>query len=240
MTFKTYLNEYTKRKISDLIANRAIPLSSPMMDRLGYSFQTKAWHLTNHRHLEELVKNQNSKKQLSTFTKGGKELVRLPSQPDVLVELEGIAVLEGKKDLWTIVDTQGRRWIDHRARVKGNKLTFFIDGILTKLLGVDVNGKKPGEVLDIIENLSNKEKSIFYKDYINAIERYIDGGGYKDLADYIEKSAPMDYNEVVLNQYKILNVKVIDFESPNVLATISKLGLNYDGIILSKDLAKLK
>ena len=98
MNFKTFIQEdinllaeFTKHNLPSLISNYAIPLSTGMMDRLGYSEDGKtAYHLTNfQKHFNDMVKGQNKKGQISCFTKGGFELTRIPSQPDVLVKLQG-------------------------------------------------------------------------------------------------------------------------------------------------------
>lgn len=243
MKFKQYLNEYTKLKLSYLISLRAVPLSEPMMDRLGYSYETEAYHLTNTRHLKELFKIQGSKKQISTFTKGGPELARLPSQPDILLKLQGTAVIDGASDIWTLVDTSSRRWIDHANRVEGNKLNFRINGLLQKLLDTpdDVSKMKPKEIEKIINNMNNKDKSKLYKDYIDEVERYLDSGGYKDLSNYLKNvSAGLTYNEVILSNFKIISVQTVDISSPATLAEISRLGLIYQGEFASRDFKKLK
>lgn len=247
-SFKEYLeqknlNEYSKVPLSHLISLRAIPLSEPMMDRLGYSYETEAYHLTNIRHLEGLVKIQKTKKQISTFSRGGPELARLPSQPDILLKLQGTAVVDGHSDIWTLVDTSGRRWIDQSNRVQNNKMTFRINGILQKLLDTpdDVAKMKAAEIEKIINNMNNKEKSNLYKDYINAVEKYIDSGGYKDLSDYLKKVSPgLTYNEIILSTFKIISVQTVDISSASTLGEISSLGLIYDGEFSSRDFKKLK
>lgn len=243
MKFKQYINEYSKLPLSYLISLRAIPLSEPMMDRLGYSYEVNVYHLTNSRDLAGLVKIQNTKKQISTFSKGGAELARLPSQPDILVKLSGIAVIEGNSDIWTLVDKQGRRWIDQSNRVENNKMTFRINGILQKLIQTtdDVSKMKSAQVEKLINNLTSKERSVLYKEYIQAIERYLDSGGYKDLGDYLKKvSNGLSYNEIILSSFKIISVQTVDIESPATLAQIDKLKLRYEGSIKSKDFKKLR
>ena len=241
--FKEYINEYTKYKLSELIGLRAIPLSAPMLDRLGYAYETDAYHLTNIRHLKDLVKIQGTKKQISVFTQGGDKLARLPSQPDILVKLTGTSVIDGHSDIWTLVDNQGRRWIDQSNRVQGNKLTFRINGILQKLIQTDedIGRMSSDKLTKLINNLDSKQRSELYKNYINEIERYLDSGGYKDLSDYLKKISPdLDYNELILTNFKIDYVKTVDVDSPHTLAEIERLGLKYDGHIQSRDFKKLR
>lgn len=67
------------------------------MKRLGYSQEgVKSFHLTNEVHLETLKNISKTNAQISTFTVGGPELARLPSQPNCLTVLTGTEVIRGK------------------------------------------------------------------------------------------------------------------------------------------------
>ena len=166
MKFKEYLLEYTKYSIEHLISIRAVPLVPSMLDRLGYvEDNLEVYHLTNQRDLENLVKHQNKRSQISCFTSGGYELARLPSQPNVLLKLKGKAIIKGEKDLWSLVSVKGRRWLDQDARIKGNKITFGINGILQKIannLGIDVDMYKISN--SDLEKLINSldKKTVYY------------------------------------------------------------------------------
>jgi len=95
--------------MKELISLGYLPLSHDMMDRLGYSYDIdEAYSVTNSHYLKNIVKIQNTKKQISSFTKGGLELAKLPSNPNILLKLSGNVVIEAASDAWTLVDTQGR------------------------------------------------------------------------------------------------------------------------------------
>jgi len=235
-----------RRSYDELISNRCIPLELSMMKRLGYSYSgEKAFHLTNSRHLSGLAKIQGTKNQLSTFTVGGPELVRLPSQPDCMVELLGTEVIRGKSDIWTTVDKDGMRWINHNVQERSTKykLTFMIDGILTKLLkefGVDFNAEQQpsSEVLKAIKQVKDTKK--FHKAYFKSIESWVDAGGYKEFQNYLDTAAEMKYNEVVLTKFKITGVYSLDNDIPKVQAFCKKTGVKYKGVLPSKALSELK
>lgn len=243
------LDEYSNHKISELIGLRAIPLTTGMMDRLGYSVDNRSvYHLTNIKHLEELVKIQNTKKQISTFSKGGAELARLPSQPNILVRLLGTEIISGSSDIWTLPDTNGRRWIDQTDRVENNKLTFMINGMIQKIFSLynvlenseDVTKMSPKELQNFIDNLSNQTKSKIYAEYIDRMERYIDQGGYKELQHYLKNASNLSYNEVILSNFKIIDVRALDIESPLIVSKCAELSLVYSGVFSSRELKNLK
>jgi hypothetical protein len=251
MKFKEYLNEFTKHKLSHLIALRAIPLSEPMMDRLGYLWtDTVACSVLNMNTLKQTAKNQNKKMHISTFTKAGPELARLPSQPNIVIKLNGTEVIRGESDIWSLVDTQNRRWLDIDVKAKhGKTLYLFLNGILQKVLeqnGLDyvLSKDKPfggDKNLEVeLNKLPSKTKSTIYKDYIESVERFLNSSGYKYLNLYLKNLDQFEYNEVILSNWKITEVKAIQQESPALLKLCKELNLNYTGVIQRKDLAKLK
>jgi len=229
----------------EFISNRAIPLDLAMMKRLGYSYTGEtALHLTNDRHLDGLKKIQKSKAQLSTFTIGGPELVKLPSQPNCILELKGTEVIRGKHDLWTSVDKNGMRWINHNVAERSTKfkLTFSIDGIITTLLkkfGVDFNTEQQPADL-VLKELKKVDEAKFYKAYLKAIESWIDSGGYKEFQKYLDNSAEMKYNEVVLTKFVIKGVYSLENENPNVVKFCKANDIKNKGVLPSRALSELK
>lgn len=230
--------------ISGLIAKRAIPLDLKMMDNLGYAYSdTTVYRVMNSRGLARLVKHQGSKNQISTFTQGGPELARLPSQPNVLVELLGTEVIRGKSDIWTLIDKTGTRWINQASKSDG-KLTFFIDGIITKIFkdfgfDLDIEAMTDAQIEQEILKLSSKQQRQFEKFYLDAMEDYIDGGGYKLLQHFLDNSADFKYNEVILTKFKIVGITSIEVDSPATEAMAKKYKIKYNGVIPRKDLSTL-
>jgi len=234
------------RTYLELISNRCIPLELGMMKRLGYAYDgEKAFHLTNSKHLDGLYKIQNTKKQLSTFTVGGPELMRLPSQPDCLVSLEGTEVIRGKSDIWTTVDRKGMRWINHNIEERSTKykLTFMIDGILTRIfreygINFDANLQPSEIVLEKLESIG--DESGIYKMYLKLIEKWLDSGGYKEFQKYLDNAAEMKYNEVVLTKFKIIGVNSLEVENVKVKKFCEKHNIPYLGVLGIKSLSNIK
>ncbi len=244
-SFKQFLNEWSDHELSYLIAQGAIPLDPGMMKRLGY-YQEKvqAYHLTNKFHLENTIENQNKRQtHLSCFTKGGPELARLPSQPNVLLLLEGDSVIEGKTDIWTTVSWRGKRWLDIRGRKGAEKLEFYVKGVLQKLsdqweFGIDVYKQSPGYLEDEIDKLSKSESIVFYKQYLTEMERMLNRN-YKTLNKYLKTAAEMKYNEIVLTKWKILQAWCVDYDRPDIIIILEKNKIPYSGVIKTGDFSKL-
>jgi len=258
MKFKTFVNdqklllEFSKYNISHLISIRAIPLIPSMMERLGFvDDNADVYHLTNIKELSTLKQNQNTRNQISAFTKGGPELQRLPSQVNILVKLRGRSIIEGTSDIWSLVDTKGRRWLDQTHRVPGNKLSFNINGILQKLFRTfdiqfidnekekDISNIKAPELKQRIDSLPQSKQVKFYREYLRAMENYLNRG-YKDLVDYLEKASDLSYNEIIFSHFNILYVQSIDFTSEHITKEIENLGLVDRGVITIKEIIKIK
>jgi len=241
-SFKGYLLEYTKHEINELISRGAIPLDPGMMDRLGFLEREQlGYHLTNDRYIEEMVKNQNKKKQISCFTKGGPELARLPSEPNILLILEGTTVIKGKTDIWTLVSTRDRRWLDIGSR--NPKLRFLVQGVLQSVankvnIDIDMYKIKQIDLNQLILNLDKKQKIDFYRLYVREMESMINRS-YKVLIDYLQTAADMDYNEVILTKWEILDVWCLEHEQPALIEKLSRLGISYAGVMARRDLSSL-
>ena len=256
MSFKDFLNEekellleFGQYNMSKLIASRAIPLEAGMMDRLGYLEKDKeVFHLTNSKHLSDIKKNSKSKHiQLSTFTQGGPELARLPSQPNVLLKLKGTTLIEGETDIWTTVGKhRNRRWIeigDYWSKDK-TKLEKYIDGILQKIankigLDVDIARTTPEQLEVLIDGIKDNLKVSLYRDYMKGLENLLNKE-YKLLNNFLKTAAEMSYNELVLTDYTIIYAQSVNFESPDVLGLFDKLNIKNKGVISSIDIAKIK
>jgi len=241
---QTILEEYSKHPISELIAYGGIPLDPGMMDRLGFSEKEQlAYHLTNSVNLDDMTMNQGKKKQLSCFTKGGPELARLPSQPNILLMLKGDTVIKGDTDLWTLVSTRDKRWLDINKE-KHSKLNFFIMGVLSKVakkvdMNVDVYNTDPKTLAGMIEMLDKKDKIKLYKTYMIEMEKMLNKN-YKILIEYLKTAADMKYNEVVLTKWEIMDSWCLEYEQPIVIEKLSELNIPYAGVMYRRDLSSLK
>ena len=238
--FSDFLSEASQNshKMIKMMSYLSIPLDEDMMDRLGYSYEGEAYHMTSPLWFKDLKKFQGTKKQLSTFTKGSSELLKLPSNPSTVAKLKGNIVIEAESDMWTTIDTTGRRWID----VKDEKIKFTLDGLLYSCIKNNVSSEylaefpkkhNPDLYLVFFENLKPKERSAIYLCYMKKVEEWIDKGGYKDLNNYLKKYITYDYNEVIMSKYKVLGVYSLDNDSKKT--EILNAGFKYLGVITQKE-----
>jgi len=236
MKFKNYLTEYTEHSISKLIADGCLPLEEGMMRRLGYSENDiMVYHLTNNVFLDDMIKNQNKKKHISTFSIGGPELARLPSQPNTLLLLQGTSVLSGNVDIWSKVSIKGIRWLDIKGRA--SKLYFLIEGILYRLsTKYNINAEDYND----INNLDINTQKYFYRDYLKLVENMLNNGGYKELKIYLESASKMSYNEIILTKWTIKKIWSVGIENETVKDLCSKYGIKYDGKISSREFKNLR
>jgi hypothetical protein len=216
-----------KYSVLELIDRKAIPVDRKLMDELGYLEEDViAYHVTNERHLPGLIKNQKKDYPISTFTRGGGDLLTLPSQPNIVVKLKGDALITGASDIWTLVDENGMRWINQDGKEK-TKLSFFISGIINSLL------RKRG--LNTVYEVKDVKK--FYKEYVDKLLDYLDHGGYRELNKFLNNKSKR-YNEIILTNFVILKVSSINIDNPSVKKLCEKHKIPYDVMDIS-DLAKI-
>ena len=95
-----------------------LPISGPMMRRLGLAEDTTAIHMTHFGGLVELIGNQNSAKTISVMTYVRSDFAHrtfdqgVATKGGIAIELEGTVSLNAPYDIYSIPDNQGRRWFD--------------------------------------------------------------------------------------------------------------------------------
>ena len=117
------------------------------------------------------------------------------------------------------------------------KIPYIAERIIINL-GYDIGNSslEQSELRYIIEEMKPKDRSSLYKQYIDKVESWIDGGGYKNLNKYLKNLDQFAYNEVILNQFKILGVYSV--EGNDKEHEIKAQGLKYLGIISKTKIAK--
>ena len=228
MNFKKYLNEspvFGFTNYDELINSVMIPLSEPLMKRLGYYFEdTVAYHATSLKSLPGLVKSQNTRKHLSCFTQGDYRITSLPSKPEIIVSLKGDEVISGPDDIYSFVDSSKRRWIMIKQDYpKGKKLRFMIKGIVDS----------------IKQEINPENKRKFLKAYLIRLEQSLNQN-YKMLNDYLQelKKYNKGYNEVILTRWEIQGVYSLKKDT-EVQEMCQKLNIPYYGHLDSGDIRNL-
>jgi len=94
-------------------------------------------------------------------------------------------------------------------------------------------------VLQKIKNLPVKQQLEFQKSYFKKIEKWIDGGGYKELQKFLDNAAEMKYNEVILTKFKIDSVYSLNSDNGKIRSFCEKNDIKYAGIFPSRGLSEL-
>lgn len=215
-TFKQHLNEviYT-HKTKELVFNPTvnfIPLSSEMIRRIYGLRDFTAFHMLGLHNLKNLKKIERTKKSISTFTSidDSEELkFGVVGGGGFIAKVKGDLLLKANTDAFTEVDFQGRRWIST------SKLSNKIDTELHKYkrsLSLMVFKKDlPIIYQDILSSkIDKKLVSKYIKMYFDGVEiilkKYLDKSS---LLDLIIPESRFGYDEIVLNNIKILNIYIL-------------------------------
>jgi len=241
-----------------LAAKGYIPLSTPMMERLGLSEKDfVAYHATTIGHLKGLSKLGSSKKSISAFTKGLHSIIGgIVIKPDVVAQIRGTKLIQAEQDFFTYIDKQGRRWF----KVKGKKEEFMNNALLAKPLKSFMQEQfpdtwedeleyyldRPKIIKDIVSysNASKKALNIFIKNYIDNAERLLINPMYaKILKEHLENASLLKHDELVMNQFiveKVYSLEAGKYQFDNSMAEydITKLGYEYGGHISKSDFSK--
>ena len=125
-SFKGFLSEdkhlliERAEEVKTLVFNKQthIPLSKKMMIRLkgGEAPSKYGIHITSIDNLDDLLRIQNSAKQISVMTSAGGAMESLlgggvATEGGIWTIVHGYPVIESGSDFWSLQDTQGRRWI---------------------------------------------------------------------------------------------------------------------------------
>ncbi len=207
-------------KIEQLMQYAYIPISGPMLDRLGFLEEDfEAFHATTLDHLKGLQKLGKSKKGISTFTYGLDSIVRnIVVMPEVLAKVKGTRLLGATADFYTYLDKQGRRWF----KVKGKDAKFVRESLLVPTINFmsDLAAKilEPDEIdmmvasedfdfINMIDSLSKRDKGKVIKFYMDNAERVMNSPAtFKIISKHLKASSDLSHDEVVVNNFKVTRV----------------------------------
>ena len=235
----------TKSYIFDKYLYPALILSSTALERVfGKLNKIIAWHVTEQYHIGELVKLQGKKSSISALTEinpsKSKPFEGMETDGGVVVEVEGLELLAAREDAWSELLDGGRRGVNIDPKYFPNlykDMKVMLDQIADKYGKIvskykdaegdtwfELNGGKFSNMgnyeseeafAGIGEDLTQKDKSNFVKEYIDKCEEILKKNkkGQEDLRQYgrakSKKKDGSDYNEIVINQIKINNVYLV-------------------------------
>ena len=252
----------TKSYIFEKYLYPALILSPTALERVfGNLNKIIAWHVTEQYHIGELVKLQGKKSSISALTEinpsKSKPFEGMETDGGVVVEIEGIELLAAREDAWTELLDGGRRGVNIDPKYFPNlykDMKVMLDQIADKYGKIvskykdaegdtwfELNGGKFSNMgnyeseeafAGIGEDLTQKDKSNFVKEYIDKCEEILKKNkkGQEDLRQYgrakSKKKDGSDYNEIVINKIKIKNVYLVKemfdkYDAPDAIEDIN-------------------
>ena len=235
----------TKSYIFDKYLYPALILSPTALERVfGNLNKIIAWHVTEQYVFDTLVKLQGKKSSISALTEinpsKSKPFEGMETDGGVVVEVEGVELLAAREDAWSELLESGRRGVNIDPKFFPNlykDMRVMLDQIAEKYGKIvskyenaegdtwfEIHGGKFSNMSNheseqalegIGEDLTQKDKSNFVKEYIDKCEEILKKNkkGQEDLRQYgrakSKKKDGSDYNEIVINQIKINNVYLV-------------------------------
>jgi len=237
MNFKNYLNEYIKsdssKKEWEMMLAGYLPLRPNFFENIPVE---NVFHVTNKKGFANLVKYQNQKKQIATFSKGSERLSRgLIANAEILVQLKGKTVLTSNIDLYTQLSRNGYRWLrapdhpyisKHFSEKMFPKMIEFMksnDEFLNFVKEDNKTARTPYEfpkpsssflgmyIYSFVENdASGKFKRDFIQFYMDEAKKLITPTFIKELREVLLDEND-ENDEIVLHDFTIIGVwKIMD------------------------------
>jgi len=272
MSFKLFLEKYavpSGSKEWDMMIKGFLPLHHTVLDQ--EIKVPKAFRVSSFTSLTWTKKGQGKKRQLPCFLKGSKALASgAPSGSDVLIELEGTTSIHLPIDSGTIISRNGYRWIMDTMFLRDfvpewyDNITNEMEKWFKKNYPNEVNLIYSPDyytlrgISDHIDTYwTGKEKQEFIKWYFDTAKKIIKKHNVVDvLVNSVYewyKHSSFDNDEVLLQNYKIKGVWVIEIGIPKNFTDmnkeiddyskfkdfIKKQGLKYCGVATKEEISKI-
>lgn len=234
-----------------------LPISPSILQK--FEKDITVYHITDINGMSNVIKHQNGRKDLATFSRGSGSLSKgIHTKGEVLFTLKGKTSFASDVDASTILDRNGIRWLSNfwKADIRNdaftNKMLKAIESRYTIPPNANPRFLDPiwQRVNKMVTAMSGKEKSEFVKFYIDETKKLLTDSTMKAIMDEIEKlnveqGLDANHNEILLHNYKVIDIKIIKSSDPSKYETLKK-NAESAGINISKyktidqqDLAKL-
>jgi hypothetical protein len=262
ISFTQYLEEKnypvpTAYKEWVLASDGYLPISPSILQK--FEKDITVYHITDIKGMQNVIKHQHGRKDLATFTRSSGSLSKgIYTKGEVLFTLEGKTSFASEVDASTFLDRNGIRWLsnfwdaDIRNDLFTNKMLKAIESKYDVPLNKNPKFLAPiwHRISRMVSDMSGKEKSEFVKFYIDETKKLLTDSTMKAIMDEIEKlnveqGLDANHNEILLHNYKVIDIKIIKSSDPSKYETLKK-NAERAGINISKyktidqhDLAKL-
>ena len=202
LTEKTLTEETLKTDKFVFHINSHFPISSKMLERIQGTANEPMYaiHITDPNGAPTLLRIQNTAKQISVMTDPREQLNSLAAggvatRGGVIMVLHGYPVLTSEADLWTKLDTQGRRWISLSKLYFQTSRTNDPESHRRRLkhIMLDAHRLKFEIVEDVIDKFASKDEGV--ENLRLAYEEVNTNWGQKSFKEY---GAVSDFKEGVV------------------------------------------
>ena len=217
MTFKsefiTEKNDSSKEIIENII-NFDLPLSPKMFEDVFNNPEAIYLHTTVYTNIERLKKLQGTKKGVSCFTKWDNNEIFSSGAIDIANDdmpltfvLKGRFSIDANEDIWTVPDSQGRRWVkqnqilDHDIATLFTKISTDMRKLMTKKYPLFNESRY--EIMDSFDYINGKERQKLIVDYFDIAKKVTTK--YKKEIIAMRYKETQAYNEIIGYDFEIVD-----------------------------------
>jgi len=251
MKFNEYLEVITEKNNSSWntfykMSKWYIPLSPKALERIFPEKKGTLYHVADLTLRENLEKLQGKRKTVSCFTDFSSDDIFSGAEgidydyPAVYV-LNGTYTIGSYEDIYTEMDSQGRRWIMPDEIMEDDIEVLFkkvSDDLYKQFLKKDIFKEYTEEqvymLIDDHEKIPGKLKARIIKDYLDSAEEAINKNK-KEISKLLKRRTS-NYNEVLGYNFKIKNIKMEEEHFFNwVVSEYKNVPLDFDPVYLDDD-----
>lgn len=197
------------QKTFDHCLDGNFPLT-PKIAKALYDNKAVVFHISDPLRILDLKKLIGTKKSLSTFTKMYSyqlnDIRGIQTKGGLLLQLEGNLVFKADSDIMSMPDEQGRRWISAKWIRSAGDFFEKLDNIKDALYD-----KIPKNLKSTWREDKQLKRS-FISDYIKGVEDYVINN-IEDLKELIANQSGGSWDEILVNEIKILDVLLVNMEN---------------------------
>ena len=214
MKFKELLEKYAaegRSKEWELMIRGYMPLTPSILKEFEI-FIPETYHITSVKRVPDIIKLQNKKVDISTFTIGSTGISGgAIENGEVIFTLEGYSSFDASQDINTFLDRNGHRWLDpykDKDYIVNNKFSIKIYSEIVKEYNLDDRHS----ISSFVTKMDGKEKAKFIKFYYDASKKIINKKLLEEIKNSIARNYKMggfDNNEILLHNFKIKDLKIL-------------------------------
>ena len=225
MKFKDFLEEkyINDTKEWQQMAILSVPLSPSILQQFEREIPL-AYHVTDLKGFNTLMKLQGKRKDIACFTRGSEGISKgAISDGTILVQIKGKSSFYSEVDFRSRLDRNGNRWIgkfgdvDYGAEHRWNSIIY---REFSRVMKDKIMDKYPIDGIEdmwplLDEHMSGKEKAEFIKWYYDEAKKIMTKSFIKKVQKNMEKltgasGGEYDNNELFIHDFNILKADIID------------------------------